>query len=157
METMKRIHELIAQKYYPFIAVIGNYKQDKNIIVHNTDNNVVFEILHGSICRFKDEENNLWLTIPQKFVINGKRYYPEAGDVFTCDDVQYRFTTKEVIVEKAFNYFKEFKNPFYGIERVVSCVYFFENSDDKTDKYLMIYEKFKSSLHQEIDAYVSSN
>lgn len=157
MEIIKKFNELITQKYYPLISIIGNYKKDKNIIIHNTVSDVAFEAFEDSLYKFKDEEKNFWMTIPKKIIINDKRFYPVVGNVLTCDGVKYRFTTKEIVIEMASAYFKKFIDPHYGIQTIVHGLSFFENSDDKTDRYWVVFQKFKSLKHNQIEAFISSN
>ncbi|MBE8724239.1 hypothetical protein C4F50_04690 [Flavobacterium sp. KB82] len=157
METEKIISELIKQNYYDFIDVFGDYTKDQNVIIINTKNNVVFEIMNGSSCRFEDEDNNFWLTIPETLIINDHRYYPKLGNIFIIDEVKYIFNAMEMIVERAYNYFKEFKNPMYGIESLMTCLYLSEITGDRRDKNVVVYQQFKPCVREGIDTYIYSN
>lgn len=157
MDTLQKIKELLSQKYYPFISVSDDYKKSKSVTIHDKDSGAIFEIIEDSVYSFKDHKGNFWLTIPETCIVNKQRFYPVVGDRLTCDKIQYSFTTKEAVIEMATHYFKDFIDPYYGFKAVIHGMYFFENKDDKSDKYFVIFQEFKSRKHDEIKAFISCN
>lgn len=157
MHTVQKIMMLISQKYYPFINVSDNYKKSKSVTIHNSDSGSLFRVIEDSLYSFQDQDKNCWVTIPENCIVNGQKIYPAVGDVLTCNDIPYSFTTKEVIVQMAIDYFEEFIDPHYGIRTVMHGMYFFENEDDKRDKYFVVFQEFKSRIHDKIEAFISCN
>ncbi|WP_433810752.1 hypothetical protein [Flavobacterium johnsoniae] len=157
MQSQELLQNLLSQKYRKPIVTKGDYKTRKSAALLDTDNGTFFNVSADFLFYFKDKNDNVWLTIPKELIINGKIYYPKPGDSFTNLGTTHYFTTKEAVIEMAYSYFKQFENPHYGIERVTNGMYFFENSGGKTDKYFVVFQKFKSSNHPQIEAYISSN
>ncbi|WP_428229417.1 hypothetical protein [Flavobacterium sp.] len=157
METVQKIIALVRQKYYPFIIVLDDYTKNKSISVHDSDSGALFTVVDDIVYSFRDEKANYWLTIPETCKVNGQKIYPVVGDTLICDGIQYLFTTKEAIVEMAVNYFEDFIDPHYGIKIVMQGMSFFENKNDKSDSYFVIFQKFKSRKHDKIKAFISSN
>jgi hypothetical protein len=157
MNTVEKIIKLISQKYYPFITVLGNYKKDRSATIHDKNNDTVFTVLENTMYSFKDQNKSYWLTIPENCVLNGQKIYPAVGDVIRCEGIPYSFTTQEAVVEMAANYFEDFIDPHYGFNTVMRGMSFYEDEDDKRDKYFVVFQVFKSRFHEEIEAYISSN
>ncbi|MCP2025367.1 hypothetical protein L1276_000507 [Flavobacterium sp. HSC-32F16] len=158
MQTQELLQNLLTQKYIKSIVIEGNYMTNKSAVLLDSQNGTVFSVSADFLFYFKDKSNNGWLTIPEELILNGKKYYPQLGDSITKNDgTTYYFTTKEAVIEMASSYFKKFIDPHYGIQTIVHGLSFFENIDDKSDIYWVIFQKFKSRKHQQIEAFVSSN
>lgn len=158
MQTNEILQNLLTERYIKPIVVEGNYAACKSAALLNPESGTVFSVASDFLFMFQDQNRNGWLTIPNQLTINGKKYYPKLGDrIINNDGTTYSFTTKEAIIEMAYNYFKEYINHHFGIQTVIEGMSFFENSDDKTDKYFVVFQKFKSRIHPQIDAFISSN
>lgn len=156
MQVEKRALELISQKYYSPIETLHDDKNTRVKSIVDTSNGSLF-CISNSYCSFKDQDGNIWLTIPKKVIINEKRYYPVIGDTYICDDIRYSFTTIDKIVEMASDYFEKFIIPYFGLQ-IYWRICHFQDILNGTKCHYKLYEmKFKSSSYKEIQAYISSN
>lgn len=108
MPLTKKIAELMSQKYNTNIAIMGDYEISNHTSILDNDNGTILVVSNRDQFYFKDRHRNIWLSVLDPFQIDGKQHYPELGDSYTLNHgVQYSFTTKEAIVEMAFNYFEK--------------------------------------------------
>lgn len=108
MNTTNKINELLSKKYNSNISILGTYPNSVYTSILDTDNGTIFIVSNYNLFSFKDQNRNHWLTIIESFQENGKEYHPKLGDLFTLSNgVKYQFTTKEIIIVKALEYFEK--------------------------------------------------
>lgn len=106
MNTTNKINELLSKKYNSNISILGTYPNSVYTSILDTDNGTIFIVSDFDLFSFKDQNRNHWLTIIESFNENEKQYHPKLGDLYTlCNGIKYIFTTKEVIVAMAMEYF----------------------------------------------------
>jgi hypothetical protein len=154
MQQLEKVIELLTQKYNSSISVCGKNKDGKQNSIINTENGTLFTVSNNSLYTFTDKDGNMWLTVPKSFIFNDQRYYPSIGNEYTrSDGLKYTFVNKEVVVSIARDYFEKFVDQNYGIKKKLSNMLFLYEGD----QYVVDYNRFKSKIHNKIDAYISNN
>lgn len=153
MQTEKKAIELISQKFYSRIVAVQDTMR-KSIL---DDKNGTLFTISNSHYTFRDQNGNFWLTIPENLIVNKKRYYPETGDIYTCNGINLSFSTKEKIVNMAADYFQNFIDPFYGFDVHQKLCFFYDEENGKKHQYRLVASKFKSCAHKKIKAFISFN
>ncbi|TRX31901.1 hypothetical protein FNW52_18080 [Flavobacterium sp. ZT3R18] len=155
MQQLEKVIELLTQKYNSSISVFGKNKDGKQKSIIDTENGTLFTVSNDSVyITFTDKDGNIWLTVPKSFIFNDQRYYPAIGSEYTRSDGQkYTFVTQEVVVSMARDYFEKFVDENYGIEKRLNYLLF----SYEGDQYVGDYNRFKSKIHNKIDAYISNN
>lgn len=111
MPLTKKITDLLSKKYNSNISILGTYTSSKYTSILDNDNGTIFIVSDSDLYSFKDQDSNLWVNVTDSFHANGQEHQPEHGKSYTLDHgVQYRFTTKEAIVEMAADYFDKHQN-----------------------------------------------
>lgn len=106
MPLTKKIAELTSKNYNTNITIMGDYEGSNHTSILDNDNGTILVVSNKDQFYFKDQHRNLWLSVLDPFQIDGKQHYPKLGDSYLLNHgAQYSFTTKETIVEMAFNYF----------------------------------------------------
>lgn len=153
MQLEKKAIEFLSRKYFSPIVVLQDNEDPALHSILDTNNGTSFSI-SNSIFFFTDKHGAIWLPIPKRFIINHKRYYPALGDSYICDEIKYTFTTKEAVITMAINYFENFLNADYGLEKKESWMLFFFDKE----RYDLPYNCFKyKKNNQEIKHYISNN
>lgn len=108
MQTTQKINELLSQKYNSNITILGKFQSCAYASILDINNGTIFIASNYHLFSFKDQDRNYWLTIIKSFNENGKEYHPKVGDLYTLSDgMKYNFTTKEIIVAMAVEYFEK--------------------------------------------------
>jgi hypothetical protein len=85
-----------------------DFEYNNHTSILDDDNGTILVVSDRNQFYFKDHHRNLWPSVLDPFHVDGKQHYPELGDSYILNHgVQYSFTTKEAIVEMAFNYFEK--------------------------------------------------
>ncbi|MFB3389797.1 hypothetical protein [Flavobacterium sp. LAR06] len=153
MQQRRTIRELFKQKYQYPISLLSISKTGKPNYLLNTDNGSFFAA-SGSICTFRDEDGNIWSTIPETVTVNGVRCFPVEGIQYILDGgVQCTFVPANFVVARAKEYFEKFAYINYGIEiKLNSLLFFYEGN-----LYLIDYQLFKLKIHDNMGAFQSYN
>lgn len=157
MQITEKAFQLLSQKFYSRIVIVGDYKKNKHVGLLDKENDTLFTVSNNFLYSFKDKYGNVWLTIPKSLVINEREYSPTVGDTVTYEGIEYSFTTKEAVVELATKYFENFIDPDFGILMVMQVMYFFENKKNKKVKHPVAFKKFKYKIHDKIEAFTFCN
>jgi hypothetical protein len=154
MRPLKKVIELLTQRYHSSISVLCNNLNGKQNSIFDTTNGTLFTVTNNSVYIFRDKDANVWSTVPKCFTFNKKRYYPIVGTKYTrSDGLEHSFVTQEVVVSMAKEYFEKFVDENYGIEKRLSYLLFFYEGAQYTGEH----NRFKSKIHDKIDAYISNN
>lgn len=108
MQTTQKIPELLSKKYNSNISIMGTHQISIYTSILDTDNGTIFMVSNYDLFSFKDHNRNQWLTIISPFHESGKEYHPKLDDSYTLSNgVKYSFTTKEIIIAMALEYFEK--------------------------------------------------
>lgn len=157
MQPAKKVIELLTQKYISPIVVLGN---DNSIQrgIFDSDNATLFTVSDNSLYTFVDKDKNIWTTAPECFTFNNKHYYPITGDEYTrSDGIKYSFVAKDVVIAIATAYFEKFIDKYSGFTISWSVQCFYEHENGNRLRIPLILQKFKSTTHRKIKAYLSFN
>lgn len=111
MQTTQKINALLSKNYNSHISILGEYLSSSYASILDTNNGTILIVSDFDLFSFKDQYRNHWLTIIEPFNENGKQYHPKLGDLYTlCNGIKYIFTTKEVIVAMAIEYFEKHRS-----------------------------------------------
>ncbi|WP_433778158.1 hypothetical protein [Flavobacterium anhuiense] len=98
--------EIMTHNYSPRIFVL-NETREKALV--DTENETLFIVYDNFLYSFKAANFDSWSTIPESVEINGRIYYPQLGDTITrSDGATHIFTTKEIVIAMATEYFEKF-------------------------------------------------
>lgn len=154
MLLLKKARELLTQKYFSPISVLGNHPDGTQHSIFDTDNGTLFTVSTDSLYTFRDKDANVWSTIPEYFTFNKKRYYPTLGTQYILTDgLKYSFVSPEMVVSMAAAYFEKFADENYGIKKKVTYMLFLYGGA----QFITEHYQFKSKIHDKIDAYISNN
>ncbi|MHC0446231.1 hypothetical protein ACWA1F_12550 [Flavobacterium sp. 3-218] len=156
MEIEEKLNKLLAEKFFPNISILRDSKE-KIISILDSQNGSTLIISHDSLFAFTDAENETWVNIPEKLIINGVRHYPKIGDAITGDGLKYYFTTKEIVIDMAWEYFKRFIDKHFGILVRMESAFFRHIEGDVCHRFPVFFKNFKSRAYDKIDFYISSN
>lgn len=108
MQTTQKINELLSKNYNSNITILGTHQASIYTSILDTDNGTIFIASNYHLFSFKDQDRNYWLTVIKPFNENGKEYHPKLDDLYTSNNgIKYRFTTREIIVAMAIEYFEK--------------------------------------------------
>lgn len=108
MQTTQKITDLLSKNYNSNISILGVHQISIYTSILDTDNGTIFIVSNCDLFSFKDQDRNHWITIIKPFNENGKEYHPKLDDSYTLSNrIKYRFTTREIIVAMAIEYFEK--------------------------------------------------
>jgi hypothetical protein len=143
--------KLITHRYLSRISVVNGTNVK---IILDTENDTLFTVSNDFLYSFKDKNYNTWSTVPESFTINEQVLYPVLGTVYQrSDGIKHSFTTKEIVIAMATQYFEKFIDKDHGLEKEMNG--YLLNYQGKS--FAELNDFFKSKNNPEIEGFISNN
>lgn len=158
MPNTQKLKKLLSHNYHANIVIEETEGRPKVIIIADSNSGTMFWAVENAMFSFKDEDDNMWSTVPDSLIINDEKHHPQIGHSITGPDGETCiFSTEETILGMATHYFEKHIDIFYGFDLSWNVHTFGERIKGKIYTYELLERGFKSALYEKIDWYISSN
>ena len=158
MPTTQKLKKLLSHNYRANIVIEENEGPPKVLIILDAISGTMFWAVENAMFSFKDQDDNIWSTVPDSLIINNEKHHPQVGHSITGPDGETCiFSTEETILGMATCYFEKHIDIFYGFDLCRKLHTFQEKINGKPYTYELLERGFKAASYKGIEWYISSN
>ena len=119
----------------------------------DTEHGITFRFYNDGTYFFKDEKDNVWTTVPNECVLNGKQIFPKEGTTITFGGKKsYNFVSEDEVIDKAYTYFD-----YFIIRKKIDITKSYSRFPYEGRFHNLYYKSFRPRVHDKIKIKYSYN